>query len=49
MVTHEMSNPAQVGDHLNDLEDGAGCTEIWEKLSEYREAAASASVHEEHE
>lgn len=24
--------------HLGDLEDGAGCTEIWEKLSEYRAA-----------
>jgi hypothetical protein len=23
-------------DHLQDLEDGAGCTEIWEKLSEQR-------------
>lgn len=23
-------------DHLNDLEDGAGCTEIWEHLSERR-------------
>ncbi|WP_332897764.1 hypothetical protein [Haladaptatus sp. CMSO5] len=25
--------------HLDDLEDGSGCTEIWEKLSEQREAA----------
>lgn len=23
--------------HLDDLEDGAGCTEIWEKLSESRD------------
>ncbi|GAB3693086.1 hypothetical protein [Halorubrum pallidum] len=23
--------------HLDDLEDGAGCTEIWEKLSEGRD------------
>jgi len=23
-------------EHLQDLEDGAGCTEIWEKLSETR-------------
>ncbi|MFC6731460.1 MULTISPECIES: hypothetical protein [unclassified Haladaptatus] len=23
--------------HLDDLEDGSGCTEIWEKLSEQRE------------
>ena len=25
-------------DHLADVEDGAGCTEIWEHLSERREA-----------
>lgn len=24
-------------DHLEDLKDGAGCTEIWEHLSETRE------------
>ncbi|WP_313692515.1 hypothetical protein [Halorarum halobium] len=24
--------------HLQDVEDGAGCTEIWETLSERREA-----------
>ncbi|MFB6280556.1 MAG: hypothetical protein ABEH40_00865 [Haloferacaceae archaeon] len=23
--------------HLSDVEDGAGCTEIWEHLSEQRE------------
>lgn len=34
-----MSNQKPVDDecaHLDDLEDGAGCTEIWEKLSETR-------------
>ncbi|WP_281193581.1 hypothetical protein [Halorubrum sp. F4] len=25
------------GDHLEDLKDGAGCTEIWEHLSENRD------------
>jgi len=30
---------AQVDDHLEDVEDGCGCTEIWEHLSENREAA----------
>ncbi|MBP2252630.1 hypothetical protein J2754_002976 [Halarchaeum solikamskense] len=30
-----MSN--QDGAHLDDVEDGAGCTEIWERLSESRE------------
>jgi hypothetical protein len=24
--------------HLDDVEDGCGCTEIWEHLSEQREA-----------
>jgi hypothetical protein len=24
-------------EHLNDIEDGVGCTEIWERLSEQRE------------
>ncbi|WP_164974621.1 hypothetical protein [Halegenticoccus tardaugens] len=27
--------------HLADLEDGLGCTEIWEQLSERRERAAA--------
>ena len=26
-------------DHLDDIEDGCGCTEIWEHLSENREEA----------
>ncbi|WP_259371275.1 MULTISPECIES: hypothetical protein [Halostella] len=26
----------QVDDHLADVEEGAGCTEIWEHLSERR-------------
>ena len=29
-------------DHLADIEDGCGCTEIWEHLSEQREAEASS-------
>ncbi|WP_224450191.1 hypothetical protein [Haloprofundus salilacus] len=32
-------------DHLSDLEDGAGCTEIWEHLSE-RRAEANARAAE---
>ena len=27
--------------HLDDVEDGCGCTEIWEHLSENREEAES--------
>lgn len=26
--------------HLEDMEDGCGCTEVWEHLSEQREAGA---------
>jgi len=35
-----MSNRPDARDdaHLKDLEDGAGCTEIWEKLSEDRDS-----------
>lgn len=29
-------------EHLDDVEDGCGCTEIWEHLSENREAEAEA-------
>jgi len=27
-------------DHLEDIEDGCGCAEVWEHLSERREAEA---------
>jgi hypothetical protein len=27
--------------HLDDVEDGCGCAEVWEHLSEQREAEAS--------
>lgn len=35
-----MSNQETADDHLDGLESGAGCTEIWERLSERREQAA---------
>ncbi len=35
-----MSNPEDT-EHLANLSDGAGCTEIWEHLSEQRAAAAA--------
>ena len=42
-VTRKMSNSKNndVDAHLADLEDGAGCTEIWQKLSEERAQADS--------
>jgi hypothetical protein len=33
-------------DHLAELSDGAGCTEIWEHLSERREAEEAAAEEE---
>ena len=38
MVTQNMSNQSSADDaeHLSDIDDGAGCTEIWEHLSEER-------------
>ncbi len=36
--TEQDEEPAT--DHLDDVEDGCGCTEIWEHLSEQREADA---------
>lgn len=33
------SKPEDTDAHLADLEDGLGCTEIWEKLSEHRAQA----------
>lgn len=32
-----MSNEERDDAHLADIEEGAGCTEIWEHLSERRE------------
>ncbi|MFB6073917.1 MAG: hypothetical protein ABEJ89_02765 [Haloarculaceae archaeon] len=30
---------APATDHLEDVEDGCGCAEVWEHLSEQRDAA----------
>lgn len=39
-LTTQMTKPKTADDedrdHLDELEDGAGCVEIWEKLSEQR-------------
>lgn len=44
LVTKIVSNmdgsEPQPDDHLSEVEDGAGCTEIWETLSEHRETQA---------
>ena len=33
----EQREEPSIDDHLADIEEGAGCTEIWEHLSERRE------------
>jgi hypothetical protein len=30
------AGPPKTDDHLSDVEDGCGCVEIWERLSEQR-------------
>lgn len=44
-----MSNFPRDDHHLQDLDDGAGCTEIWEKLSEQRAAAVEKESTDESE
>ena len=42
MVTHILSKQVEsTTDHLDSVEDGCGCTEIWEHLSERREDEAT--------
>jgi len=40
-MTHARTDPdveeQQVREHLEDVEDGCGCAEIWEHLSEQRD------------
>lgn len=49
MSVPETENPkteeenSRTNDHLDGLEDGAGCTEIWERLSEQRASEQHAS------
>lgn len=35
----EADGDAVDGDHLSEIPDGVGCTEIWERLSEHRATA----------
>jgi hypothetical protein len=34
-----MSNKQSESEHLDEIDDGAGCVEIWEKLSESRDSS----------
>ena len=38
-TTPEADSAEHEDDHLDDVEDGCGCTEIWEHLSEQRETS----------
>jgi len=37
-TSSEPPNEEQATEHLDDLDDGCGCAEVWEHLSERREA-----------
>ncbi|MGM0591400.1 MAG: hypothetical protein ACQETI_07190 [Halobacteriota archaeon] len=39
-MSDRVADADEATDHLDDLPDGAGCTEIWEHLSERREEAS---------
>ena len=39
-TTSDTEEERQDGDHLDDIDDGCGCAEVWEHLSERREAEA---------
>lgn len=42
MSRRQLESEAVDTSHLDDVEDGCGCTEIWEHLSEGRERDESA-------
>jgi hypothetical protein len=46
MMSEQPADPEQEEeevstDHLDDMEDGCGCAEVWEHLSERRDAEAA--------
>jgi hypothetical protein len=38
--TQDEEEEEEIREHLDDVEDGCGCTEIWEHLSEERDDEA---------
>jgi hypothetical protein len=44
MTTTSDADEAEDTDHLDDIDDGCGCAEVWEHLSERREAEADADA-----
>ncbi len=39
-TTSDTEEETQDGDYLDDIDDGCGCAEVWEHLSERRESEA---------
>ena len=39
--TREEHDSSEVGDHLEDVDDGIGCAEVWEYMSEKRDNSTS--------
>lgn len=48
-MSNEVTADGSDDDHVEELPDGAGCTEIWEHLSERRKQNGSESVAAEEE
>lgn len=46
MTDETQTDDTDVTDHLDDLPDGSGCTEIWEHLSGERDADAGDDADE---
>lgn len=44
-MSNQMMSEKENSSHLAGITDGAGCTEVWEHLSQYRDAAE----HSEHD
>ena len=38
-----MGNSTEIDEHLDDVPDGAGCTEVWETLSDHRDRSDTES------
>ena len=45
-TSSEPPNEEQATEHLDDLEDGCGCAEVWEYLSERRAAGENSDESE---
>ena len=45
-ATHENRDSSEVRNHLDDVDDGIGCAEVWEYMSQKRDENTSDDGHE---